>query len=39
VEEGKDSQRQALDIQFTSVVRWTASISYCSFYLFTFRSI
>jgi myosin heavy subunit len=39
VEEGKDSQRQALDIQFTILVRWTASISYCSFYLFNLRSI
>jgi hypothetical protein len=39
VEEGKDSQRQALDIQFTILARSTASISYYSFYLFNLRSI
>jgi hypothetical protein len=39
VEEGKDSQRQTLDIQFAILLRWTASIGYCRFYLFTLRSI
>jgi hypothetical protein len=34
--EGKDSQKQSSEIQFTNLVLRSASINYCSFYLFIY---
>jgi hypothetical protein len=35
---GKITRQPELDIQFTILLRWTPSISYCSFYLFIYSS-